>query len=203
KNSKAAIKRQVVALVMVGYRNASLLVSRRGILDKGKTTNLGMSRMVELVMERTAGLTSSQLVPAILAAGNHPKPQHFLKLVSGSERSIRDTEIEKIISAVESARTEYATSLASWLKEVLPPSSELDEAIVCGGTTDYLHEELNAIFPGTPVTWHGGVEIPTSLNEQWLGTRLADVWALSVYHAAKVKALAKLQEQEKEAVVNG
>lgn len=203
KNSKAAIKRQVVALVMVGYRNASLLVSRRGILDKGKTTNLGMARMVEVVMERTAGLTSSQLVPAILAAGNHPKPQHFLKLVSGSERSIRDTEIEKIISAVESARTEYATALASWLKEVLPPSSELDEAIVCGGTADYLHEELDAIFPGTPVAWHGGVEIPTSLNEQWLGTRLADVWALSVYHAAKVKALAKLQEQEKEAVVNG
>jgi hypothetical protein len=52
----------------------------------------------------------------------------------------------------------------------------------------YLREELDTVFPTTPVIWHGGVEIPSTLNEQWLGSRLADVWALSVYHSIKVRA---------------
>ena len=71
---------------------------------------------------------------------------------------------------------------------MLPSKTELDEAIVCGGTADYLREELDAVFPATGVVWHGGVVIPPALNEQWLGSRLADVWALSVYHGAKVRA---------------
>lgn len=188
KQAGEAIKRSLLALVMVGYRNASVLVSRRGILDRGKTTNLGMARMVELVMERTSGLKAQQLIPAIIAAGVDPKPAHFLKLVNGSDRSLRDTQIEKIIAAVSTARSEYAIALTSWLKEVLPPLGELDEALVCGGTADYLKDELDAVFPATPVVWHGGVEIPPTLNEQWLGSRQCDVWALSVYHGAKVRA---------------
>ncbi len=76
----------------------------------------------------------------------------------------------------------------SWLSEVLPSKNELDEVIICGGTADYLREELDTVFPTTPIVWHGGVEIPPNLNEQWLGNRLADVWALSVYHGIKVRA---------------
>ena len=77
----------------------------------------------------------------------------------------------------------------SWLTEVLPNKNELDEVIICGGTADYLREELDSVFPTTPIVWHGGVEVPQTLNEQWLGNRLADVWALSVYHAIKVRAI--------------
>lgn len=114
----------------------------------------------------------------------------------------RDTEIEKIISAVHSSRAEYAIALINWLKEVLPSKNELDEAIICGGTADYLRQELDAVFPATPVIWHGGVEIPLTLNEQWLGSRLADVWALSVYHGIKVRAGTRLQNAS-EVVSNG
>lgn len=214
KQAGEAIKRSAIALVMVGYRNASVLVSRRGILDRGKTTNLGMAKMVELVMERTSGFQEQPLISAIVAAGVDPKPAHFLSLVSSGncsqgsvksdctqrsafgDRSLRDDQIEKIIAAVRTARSEYAIALTSWLREVLPPSVELDEAIVCGGTADYLRDELDAVFPATPVVWHGAVKIPPTLNEQWLGSRLADVWALSVYHGAKVRAEARRMEVE-------
>jgi hypothetical protein len=133
----------------------------------------------------TSGLEIEQLIGAIIKAGNEPKPQHFSHF-SASDNYL-NSEIEKIILAVHSSRAEYATSLIGWLKEVLPSKNELDEVIICGGTADYLREELDFIFPTTTVFWHGGVEIPSHLNEQWLGNRLADVWALSVYHGMKVR----------------
>ncbi|PAX57120.1 ParM/StbA family protein [Brunnivagina elsteri] len=186
KNTGEAIRRKVIALVMLGYRNASAIVSRRGILNRGKTANLGMVRMVDLVMERTSGYESEELLEAIIAAGSEPKAQHFYHLCNSKMNFNR--QIEQIIFAVNSARDEYINSLANWLKEVLPTKNELDEVIICGGTADYLRDDLDAIFPVTPVVWHGGVEISKILNEQWLGNRLADVWALSVYHGIKVKA---------------
>jgi hypothetical protein len=189
KNTGEAIRRKVIALLMLGYRNASVIISRRGILNRGKTTNLGMAKMVDLVIERTSGLVSEELVKAIAVAGDEPKPQHFHHLCVSNNH--RDAEIEKIIYAVNSSRAEYAIALTNWLKEVLPSRNELDEVIICGGTADYLREELDTVFPATPVIWHGGVEIPSNLNEQWLGCRLADVWALSVYHNIKVRAARK------------
>jgi hypothetical protein len=172
KNTGEAIRRKVIALVMLGYRNASVMISRRGILNRGKTANLGMVKMVDLVIERTSGLEAEQLVEAIATAGSQPKPQHFYHLCSSNNH--RDTEIEKILLAVHSSRAEYAIALINWLKEVLPSKNELDEAIICGGTADYLREELDTVFPTTPVIWHGGVEIPSTLNQQWLGSRLAE-----------------------------
>lgn len=183
-----AIKRSVIAVVSVGYRNASVLVSRRGVVDKGKTTNLGMVRLVELVMERTSGLNAQSLVSAIAAAGNDLSAKHFWKLATSSNQAARQAEVDKMISAIEKSRLEYAIALTSWLSEVLPGKEELDEVIICGGTADYLKKELDLHFPATPIVWHGGVEIPAYLNAQWLGSRLADDWSLSVYHAAKVKA---------------
>ncbi len=185
KNTGEAIRRKVIALVMLGYRNASVMISRRGILNRGKTANLGMAKMVDLVIERTSGLAAEDLMKAITSAGNEPKPQHFHNIYSSSNH--RDTEIEKIISAVHSSRAEYAIALTNWLKEVLPSQNELDEVIICGGTADYLREELDMVFPSTPIVWHGAIEIPSKLNEKWLGHRLADVWALSVYHSIKVR----------------
>lgn len=207
KNKGADIKRQVIAMVMIGYRNASVLISRRGVLDKGRTTNLGMARLVELAMSRTAGLTPDELIKAIVKAGSDFKPQHFLKLVSGGDRSIRDAQMEKTIFAVKSARAEYAIALTSWLKEVLP-LRELDEVIVCGGTADYLREELDPVFGAIPVVWHGEVEVPSTcmvqtLPSESLGNRLADVWALSVYHGVKLKALVKEAKSPEAEVVHG
>ncbi|NJN13386.1 MAG: ParM/StbA family protein [Richelia sp. RM1_1_1] len=186
KNTGEAIRRKVIALVMLGYRNASVIISRRGILNRGKTAKLGMTKMVDLVIEGTSGLEASELIEGIVAAGDEPKPQHFYHLCSSSNI---DAQIEKILSVVNSSRAEYAVALMSWLTEVLPNKNELDEVIICGGTADYLREELDSVFPTTPIVWHGGVEVPQTLNEQWLGNRLADVWALSVYHSIKVRAI--------------
>ncbi|MGD1872966.1 MAG: hypothetical protein ACFB02_07920 [Mastigocoleus sp.] len=194
KNTGETIRRRVVGLIMLGYRNASAIISRRGILNRGKTAKLGMTKMVDLVIEGTSGLESEELIAAIIDAENEPKPKHFHHLCNSDH--LRDVQIEKIISAVNSSRSEYAIALMNWLKEVLPSDNELDELIICGGTADYLREEIDSAFPTIPIVWHGNVKIPQNLNEQWLGNRLADVWALSVYHGIKVKGGVRERERE-------
>lgn len=191
KNKGENAKRWTIAIVQVGYRNASVLVSRRGVLDKGKTTNLGMARMVDLVMERTSGLLPNALAVAIASSGSDPKPHHFLGLVAIADAEQRMAQVEKIVAAVQSARTEYAIALTSWLQEVLPAENELSGVVVCGGTADYLKNELLAAFKSTTLVWHGEVQVPAELDKHALGSRLADVYALSEYHAASVKARAK------------
>lgn len=186
-----AIKRTVCAVVMVGYRNASVLVSRRGVVDRGRTIDLGMVRLVELVQQRTSGLKSEPLLKAIALAGEQPQAKHFLGLTEpGTSPEVRREEAEKIVEAVISARREYVTVLTIWLSEVLPIPS-LDEVVLAGGTADYVRTELDKHFPAIPVKWHGGFKMPASFNEQWLGNRLADVYGLSLVLAEGVLGQAK------------
>lgn len=185
------MKRWNVGIVQIGYRNASVLLSSRGVLDKGKTTNLGMARMVELVQSRTSGLNSVALLNAIATAANNPQSQHFVNLVSICDREQQLVQLQKIIAAVKEARTEYAIALMSWLKEMLPPFGELSGIIVGGGTADYLRDELMQVIKPTTVIWHGEVKIPPEFDSFCLGSRLADVWALSEYHAACLKERTK------------
>jgi hypothetical protein len=175
-----AIKRSVSAVIMVGYRNASILISRRGAIDNGRTIDLGMARLVELVQQKTSALKTAPLLKAIAASGEQPQVKHFLGLTEvGGSPQARRTEAEKIVEAVINARAEYLRALGSWLAEVLP-LQELDEVVFCGGTTDYLKTQLDSYFPATPVKWHGGFEMPSDWGQQGLGNRLADVYGLSL-----------------------
>lgn len=185
------MKRWNVGIVQIGYRNASVLLSSRGVLDKGKTTNLGMARMVELVQSRTSGLNEVALLNAIAIAGNNPQPHHFLDLVSMDNSNQQLVQVQKIIAAIKEARTEYAIALISWLKEMLPPFGQLSGIIIGGGTADYLRDELVQAVKPTTLVWHGEVRIPPEFDSFNLGSRLADAWALSEYHAACLKERTK------------
>lgn len=183
------IKSQVIAVVMVGYRNASVLVSHRGVVDKGKTTDLGMVRLVESVQEKTSGLKANPLAKALSQSAEDPQIKHFLGLTeAGAPTLMRRAEAEKILEAVKVAKKEYVTALTSWLTEVLS-TRELNEVVFCGGTADYLRTELDNHFRAIPVKWHGGIKLPESLRDLGLGNRLADVYGLSkvLFASAQVK----------------
>jgi hypothetical protein len=51
----ALIKSKTIALVMVGYRNASILLLERGQLTKLLSSNFGFIRLVEEVTEEARG----------------------------------------------------------------------------------------------------------------------------------------------------
>ena len=46
---------QVFGFVMLGYRNASVLVAGQGMFNAGKTSALGFVRCIEKVMAQTSG----------------------------------------------------------------------------------------------------------------------------------------------------
>lgn len=182
------VKQKTIALLMVGYRNASVLVSRRGAVEQGKTSALGMAAMIEKVTERTSGYSSELLLKAVVAAGLEPKPNHFWRLVDRTTSSTgQQVEIERLIQAITLARTEYLMALRAWLGEVLPSRSELDELVICGGTADYLKGELELVFPVIPTIWHGEIKFPPQLISSGLGNRLIDVYALSQCYFRQLK----------------
>ena len=173
------VKRSVCAVVMVGYRNASVLVSNRGQVGQLKTSNLGFIRMVELVQKRSSGLEATALAEAIALAGEQVDIRPLRGLFQDADADLRREKVDKLSQVIKEVRIEYAAMLESWLKEALP--QRLDEVILCGGTADYLHRELNEHFPATPIIWHADIDIPEELDISEMGNRLADVYGMYLY----------------------
>lgn len=178
----AVLKTKTVAVVMVGYRNASILVSERGVVGKRVTSPLGFVRLVELVEKRISTLVNTaRLATAIALAGESIKTAPLMPLAMSSQQESRLSEVEKLVSAISSSRTQYLHSLSSWLRENLP--KELDEVILCGGTAYYLRDSLEKFFSScsVEVVWDGDMELPLHLQTQDLGRRMCDVYGMYRY----------------------
>ncbi|BAY93657.1 MULTISPECIES: ParM/StbA family protein [unclassified Tolypothrix] len=181
-----AIKTKVIALPMIGYRNASVLISNKGIVAAdGKTSDLGMIRLLEKILAKTSGQTAAKLAPAVVAAGNDVSTTPFFRLLRSTNQANKQHELQQLQKAVKLARSEYAVLLTSWLDQVISISS-VDEILFCGGTADYLRKELNSHYPGTPCLWGVGAEIPEQVDTFSLGTRLADVYSVFLYFSEQV-----------------
>jgi hypothetical protein len=167
------------AIIMIGYRNASVLVSYRGALDSGKTSDLGMVRMIESVMTKTSGLSESDLCRAIVASGYDINPTPLYKLTRSTTVAARNEEVAALVTAIKEAKNLYIATLISWLNNVVP--RDVDEIVFCGGTADYLKKELNSRYSATPCIWHGGVVVPDAVDTYKLGTRLTDAYGMFLY----------------------
>jgi hypothetical protein len=178
-NNSAVLKRKTWAVVMVGYRNASVLVAARGQVNKRVTSNLGFVKLVEAVRDRTSGLALNRLAQAIALAGEQPNLQILQPLLLSVTESGRRDELIELRSAIIECRLEYALSLKSWLREVLP--RELDEVVLSGGTAEYLESELKDHFSGVTVNWNASIELSESLLSAELGNRLSDAYGMYQY----------------------
>jgi hypothetical protein len=177
-----AARRQTIAVVMMGYRNASLLLFERGQVSKRITSSLGFIKLVELVEGRIAGLPSTaRLARAIAKAGERIEVRHLKALALSSVPEVRAKEAQKIADAVAACRAEYSSVFCSWLREVLPQQITLDEVVLCGGTAEYLRPELENHFAHTEISWNGGIELPASLIDEELGSRLCDAYGMYIY----------------------
>ena len=186
KKLEQQIKTKTIALVMVGYRNASVLISDKGIVaPDGKTSELGMIRLLEKVVARTSGQNPSQLAPAVFAAGSDISTTPLTKLLKSTSNINKRHELMQIQQAIKLARNEYAAVLTSWLDQVVPRSI-VSEILFCGGTADYMRRELNSHYSGTPCLWGLGADIPTQVDSFGLGSRLADVYSVFLYFSQQV-----------------
>ncbi|MBW4676086.1 MAG: ParM/StbA family protein [Desmonostoc geniculatum HA4340-LM1] len=174
----ADIKNRNMAVVMLGYRNASVLVSARGAVAPGVSSTFGMSWMLDDFVRRCSGLAKEdpRLMAAIVTAGSECNPEALTKLSRRNSSVEREGEAQEMSEALKLSRDEYFRALVRWLSQEFP--RDLDEIILCGGTSEYLKPELEAHYSNVKVIWNGDVEIPPGLDTTGMGIRIADVWAL-------------------------
>jgi Tfp pilus assembly PilM family ATPase len=161
----ALIKSKTIALVMVGYRNASILLLERGQLTKLKSSNFGFIRLVEEVTKRISTvLDTAALADAIIKANNS---QYW---------STADDLEQKLVKAIAPAREQYWLALKTWLKDNLP--KKLDEVILCGGTAHFMKPELEQHFQHSELIWDGNLKLPDELCGDSLGQRMSDAYGM-------------------------
>jgi hypothetical protein len=167
---------KVIGLLMLGYRNATYIVVDQGSLAKAETTDLGMNWAVQQFVERTAvGLSkdNSHLVTAMLSAsqGNWDG----LRRLSRKSNDVGVAADLKLFGKIlPEVRDAYCRALVQWIRKI----AVLDEILICGGTSEFVRQELGDYFQkeGTPIIWNGDVKTPPRLDTQGLNERVFDVW---------------------------
>lgn len=144
RSSAYNLRSRKIAVVMIGYRNASILIMDRGAMTNGTTEDLGFHKLVSAVQRQVAGQKSLILAASICAAGNKINPKALLPLVRVEDPLLQELEVSQIRSAISTAREEYWVLLSNYLLRHIP--TDIDEIIFAGGTSQYFKSDLNRLF---------------------------------------------------------
>ncbi|MDZ4877470.1 MAG: hypothetical protein CLLPBCKN_006905 [Chroococcidiopsis cubana SAG 39.79] len=186
--SGSSLKEQVIVVVVVGYRDASIYVWERGTISKGATKQLGFNKLIQTVKLAAPSQESSKLAAAICKAGAKVSIKalaHLSRFNDPCDTALKDKEIAQLRKTISIARAQYWLELSSWLRERIP--SHVDEAIVTGGTAYYYEREFNELFSSVRVNW--GSELEEQINrcfqakvaENGLSYRLTDNYGFFYY----------------------
>jgi hypothetical protein len=171
-----------LGVIMFGFRNTSVLFSRKGEETRPKSSELGFYQVLEKISS-TSG-------------GNYPEAELIVPvwnyLVGGQENSFRrilrsanrEDETRRIKLAVDRAMSEYKRNLESWLMGAMQPT---DTIVMCGGNADYIGNYLNPFLEkyveelpsGYPIFQHIGKNaIPPEIVETGMANRFLDIYCL-------------------------
>ncbi len=175
-----------IAVVMLGYRNSSILVIEKGELTRGATGDFGFARMVQKIQTFTSGQKADVLVPVICQARAQLGKRALETLARSHRTELRHQEVAEIAEAIADARAEYVALLQNWILQHLPSQTSIDEFIVSGGTARYLKKELSQLLKGLggSINWCASLEerilrtFGERVSTHSLESRLADVYGL-------------------------
>ena len=193
-----ALKKRVCALVMLGYRNASILVAERGEVKTSRVaiSHLGFYQMIKMVHHQTSGLSTHRLAPAICAAGVAIKREALRPLLRSRRSRHIEEELAQIVTAIRESRLEYSKKLIDWIDSKLPV--DVEELVFAGGTADYLAKELSQHYAHLRLSWNADTKVPEFIDTEGYGNRILDV--LGVYLNAKKQLNKQLRAMELETV---
>jgi len=163
----AQVKRdRKLALMMIGYRNMSVLIGESGNIINGATTDLGMIRMIEEVAQGQGVTDIKGLRQAIVEVeDNHHRVRPLQKLLSREADFQKEERIESLISQIMRSRRSYIDKLISWYQEV--GVVEADDLLLVGGTAIYLGKQLEKAFqdqfPWLEIRWQSNFQVPESI----------------------------------------
>jgi ribosomal protein L29 len=179
-------KELTLAVIMLGYRNSSILAIEKGELTRGATGDFGFARMVQKIQTFTSGQNADVLVPVICQARAKLGKRVLGTLTRSHRTELRQKEIEELAEAIADARSEYVALLQNWLIQHLPSQTKIDEFIISGGTARYLKRELTDLLKGfgSSLNWCDSLEgrivntFGDTVSNHALESRLADVYGL-------------------------
>ncbi len=223
-----------VSILMFGYRNVTALHFQSGRMASGESPELGFFRLENRIIARVSGQQPLELSRAVFRAyyamltsrnGNsksdvaNPIELGDLAVIQALAKSrdaeLRAREIKDIVAAQGDARKEYWQELSRWLDNTLP--RELDEVIICGGSSIYLKPELESYFglsqarykprksdavqdrAKISISWGAetSTQVETSFNlkserhlEEVLAFRLIDIYGLFWYFNGQEEVIA-------------
>jgi hypothetical protein len=180
----AYIKEKVTAIVMLGHRNTSLMVCHRGRVSNFVSSDLGFIQLVRKVMDNVAGQDETKLSKAIALAGVNIDPRPLEKVLRHSDASLRKQELDQLIKAIDSGRSDYMVLISNWLAKSL--TTGVEEIVLCGGTADYLEELRWQWNQSYQIYWHSDLKLPSPLDGMGLGNRMLDVWGLWQWHSERI-----------------
>ncbi|MDX2241566.1 MAG: ParM/StbA family protein [Leptolyngbyaceae cyanobacterium bins.302] len=178
------------AVVMLGYRNASVLVFNQGNLVTARTCTLGFVQAVEHVLSHSSGQTHERLLAAIVQYLQSDSLAAFVPIVRARQEPDRTDEIKHLGAVTTQAIQDYSQTLLSWIDEVLPPG--VDEVIFAGGSADLLRSHLLSHFRWQTCSFHAEVEVPQADIPISMKHRLVDVWMMFQAQKAALEATQKV-----------
>lgn len=172
-------------VLMMGYRDVSLLHVNQGEMSRGESQPLGFTNLVKMVSEKTSIRDHQKLIVAISKAGQNVNSKALMPLLHNVGENYKEYELNRISKAIREAKTQYWLMISEWLKLQIP--SDIEEVIIAGGTGQYLKGELNMLLKNTKVIWCEQLErrirttFPNQIKAHALEYRLADVYGVFFY----------------------
>lgn len=193
-------KERAIAVLSLGYRNASILYVDRGELAWGVTEDFGFSRAIQKVQIFSSGQQRPEKLLPVICRTQRPSRKLLSTLVRTTLPELRERELDGLVKAVADAREEYVATLTHWLRQKLPQT--LDEILISGGTARHIQPELGRFLkihaPNTHANWCESLDeriakvFGRTLTENSLISRLCDLYAF--FYAFSNRPLPRLRE---------
>jgi hypothetical protein len=173
-----------VSILMLGYRNASLLSARRGEILPNYSSDYGFARFIEGVSQRVSGLNFRLATSAIALAGFPPDTNKLSPLLRSRTEKGRQEDLAILLEAIKIAREDYLEVLLIWLADQQP--EDIDLMILAGGTAKYFQSELIERIKDCQVVF-GTKNLHGSTIKKNYDERFEDISELFRYFLVKVK----------------
>ena len=167
-----------VTVVMLGFRNASVLSSTKGVIARPNTNDLGFHDLLMSITSKSGYKIDDIIEPVVYY--KQTKDSKWLNPILRCTGADRQTELDGLIQSIDSADKEYWTKLTDWLDEAMPNHS----SFVCfsGGTTNYFKSDLEQYaktkmeYDENRLRWHTKVELPKNCGMS--DNRFNDIYIL-------------------------
>ncbi|NJR32011.1 MAG: ParM/StbA family protein [Chamaesiphon sp. CSU_1_12] len=125
-----------IGVIMMGFRNTSVLFCRSGEITKPKSSDYGLYNALERIASASGGYPESELILPVwryVMAGN---AEAFGSVCRSTDR---EREIGILVQATDKAMGIYRRNLETWLRGAMQRTQVI---VLCGGNADYIGENI-------------------------------------------------------------